>query len=74
MAKVVFETQKRIADKKGLLMDWKARNHYQNADLARIWGCSSSTTSRFLQNPEKLTVEIIRRMKLTESERIRLTK
>lgn len=75
MAKVVFNTEKRIANKCGLLADWKTRNRYSVDDCARVWHCCKRKASDLLKHcPEELTVAQVRDMKLTEEERIRLTK
>ena len=75
MAKIRFNTDKRTANKCGLLADWKTRNRYSVEDCARLWGCCERTAADLLNKyPERLRIEQIRKMKLSEDERVRLTK
>ena len=74
MPKARLESQKRIAQKRGLLLYWKTTNEYKNTDLERIWQCGSQKVSKLLKNPEKLTIEELMRMRLSEDVRLQLTK
>jgi len=74
MASMVFETQMRMADKAGLLADWKKRNRYRITDVERILNCGQTKAYELLKNPEKLSVAEIRRMRLTDEEKLRLLK
>lgn len=74
MAKVLLETQKRKEDKSKLFSGWMGEHKYKLNDVARILGCERKKAKRIYDDPERLTILELRALKMTDEERIALTR
>lgn len=71
--KLLTNTEQRLISKQNIINAWRNTNRYNISDLQRIWGVSQSTAYRYLRNPELLTIEQTRHMRLDAETRAALT-